>query len=167
MSQDTPFSDEPLPGMEPQAKLPEASELAPVPAPVSEDQQLHDPNLQPAGSYGRSDPASLAALPSLELKDPALHAAEHAELPKSSLTAFAESTAPKPAPNAAPEVGPSVTDFSNWDPHLAQLAQVGLVAADQWEEQIKPRIDQLHEDIDQINEQLDDLENAQRKTKKS
>ena len=168
MSQDTPFSDEPLPGLEPQVKAPEAAgEATPSPEQRTEAEELHDPDLHQVGSYGRTDPASLAALPSLELKNPDLQAAEHADVPTPSLTAFAESSAPKPASIAAPEVGTSVTDFSNWDPHLAQLAQVGLVAADQWEEQIKPRIDQLHEDIDQINEQLDDLESAQRKTKKS
>ena len=43
----------------------------------------------------------------------------------------------------------------------------GLVAADQWEEQIKPRIDQLHSDIDLVNEQLDQLDKAKRKIKKS
>ena len=163
MSQQTPFSDEPLPGMEPQAKLPEASEAAPAPASGSEAQQLHDPDLQPAGSYGRSDPASLAALPSLELQDPDLQAAHPAPLANPSLATFVQA----PLPAVTPQVKPSGTDFSNWDPHLAQLAQVGLAAADLWDEQFKPRIDQLHEDIDQVNEQLDDLESAQRKTKKS
>jgi hypothetical protein len=47
------------------------------------------------------------------------------------------------------------------------LTQVGLVAADQWEEQIKPRIDQLHSDIDLVNEQLDHLDKAKRTIKKS
>jgi hypothetical protein len=47
------------------------------------------------------------------------------------------------------------------------LAQVGLIAADHWEEQFKTRIDQLHDDITQVNEQLDDLEKAKRTFKKS
>jgi hypothetical protein len=58
-------------------------------------------------------------------------------------------------------------DLSHWDPHLAHLAQVGLTSADHWEEQIKPRIDQLNQDITHVNEQLDDLEKAKSKPKKS
>jgi hypothetical protein len=42
-------------------------------------------------------------------------------------------------------------------PHLAHLTQVGLTDSDTWEEQIKPRIDHLHEQIDDVNVQLDHL----------
>jgi hypothetical protein len=41
---------------------------------------------------------------------------------------------------------------------LTHLTQVGLVSADQWEEQIQPRLAQLHEDIAQVHTQLDVLE---------
>jgi hypothetical protein len=78
--------------------------------------------------------------------------------PGHSLQDFSQAT-PGPAPAGA--------NLSNVDPHLAHLTQVGLVAADQWEEQIKPRIDQLHSDIDLVNEQLDHLDKAKRTIKKS
>jgi hypothetical protein len=42
-------------------------------------------------------------------------------------------------------------------PHLAHLAQVGLTDSDTWEEQIKPRIEHLHEQIDDVNVRLDHL----------
>ena len=42
-------------------------------------------------------------------------------------------------------------------PHLAHLAQVGLTDSDTWEEQIKPRIEHLHEQIDEVNVRLDHL----------
>ena len=163
MSQNIPFSDEPLPGLEPEAKLPEANPAEPVSTAGAGPDQLHDPDLKPAGSYGRSDPASLAAVSSLDLQNPDLHDAQQPDLPHASLAPNPEESAPVAAPLATPPA----TDFSNWDPHLAHLAQVGLIAADHWEEQIKPRIDQLHEDIEQVHEQLNDLEHARRQTKKS
>lgn len=167
MSQEPPFSDDPLPGLEPQAIVPQASEAAPAAEQGGGSAQLQDPDLHPVGSYGRTDPASLAATPSLALNNPDLQAAENTALESPSLAAYVDSSTPPPAQAAAVADAPSGTDFSNWDPHLAHLAQVGLVAADHWEEQFKPRIDQLHEDIEQINEQLDDLEKAKRPTKKS
>jgi hypothetical protein len=166
MSQEPPFSDDPLPGLEPQAKTPGAAVSPGEAEPGHDEAALHDPDLKPQSSYGRSDPASLAALQSNELADPSLHAADAHALaapdinpsPGRGLVDFMQK------PPAAKPAGP---DFSNWDPHLAHLAQVGLIAADHWEEQFKPRIDQLHDDITQVNEQLDDLEKAKRTFKKS
>ena len=166
MSQEPPFSDDPLPGLEPQAKTPGAA-VSPDSADAGHDEEtLQDPDLKPQSSYGRSDPASLAAVQSQALANPALHAANVHDLaapdlqpnPGRSLADFMEK------PPASKPAGP---DFSNWDPHLAHLAQVGLIAADHWEEQYKPRIDQLHDDITQVNEQLDDLEKAKRTFKNS
>jgi hypothetical protein len=42
-------------------------------------------------------------------------------------------------------------------PHLAQLAQVGLTNSDTWDEQIKPRIEHLQGQILEINGRLDHL----------
>jgi hypothetical protein len=166
MSQEPPFSDDPLPGLEPQAKTPGAAVSPDNPAPGHDEEALQDPALTRQSSYGRSDPASLAAVQSQALADPALHAADAHALAAPDLQ-------PKPGfslvdmamPAAAP--APVAPDFSHWDPHLAHLAQVGLIAADHWEEQFKPRIDQLHDDITQVNDQLDDLEKATRTFKKS
>jgi hypothetical protein len=167
MSQDPPFSDDPLPGLEPQAKTPGAATGASDDAaPAWEEASLHDPDLKPQSSYGRSDPASMAAVQTAELAHPELRQAQTDALgapdlrpsPGHSLQDFSQAT-PGPAPAGA--------NLSNVDPHLAHLTQVGLVAADQWEEQIKPRIEQLHSDIDLVNEQLDQLDKAKRKIKKS
>jgi hypothetical protein len=166
MSQDPPFSDDPLPGLEPQAKTPGAAGASDDAAPAWEEGSLHDPALKHQSSYGRSDPASMAAVQTAELAHPELRQAQTDNLgapdlhpsPGHSLRDFSQTT-PSPVP-----AGPNL---SNGDPHLAHLTQVGLVAADQWEEQIKPRIDQLHSDIDLVNEQLDHLDKAKRTIKKS
>ncbi len=172
------ISDEPLPPADPVAP----SEQVPLGTPEAHDmpmaEHLEDPKLHPESSYGRTDPASLAALQSHELPDASMQVQEGQELDNPSLSHFMgdEGLAqPQPGAQVLPEnqaEGTSETpiksnDFSNWDPHLAHLAQVGLTSADHWDEQIKPRIDQLHEDITQVNEQLDDLEKAKPKTKKS
>jgi hypothetical protein len=166
MSQEPPFSDDPLPGLEPQAKTPGAAVSPGNPESGHDEQPLQDPHLKPQSSYGRLDPASVAAVQSDELVNPSLHAADAQALaapdlqasPGQSLMGFVAQP---------PEPAPAAVDLSNWDPHLAHLAQVGLIAADQWKEQFKPRIDQLHDDITQVNDQLDDLEKAKHKFKKS
>lgn len=179
MSPSTHISDDPLPPADPVAPL-EPAHGAEALAPHEEHPApLEDPDMSPASSYGRTDPASLAALQSTELADPSLQAetaaelgepdlnqASQAELGHVSLTAFSPGQGPADAAEQ-PEKPDAGQDFSNWDPHLAHLAQVGLTSADHWEEQIKPRIDQLQEDITQVNEQLDDLEKAKPKPKKS
>ena len=167
MSQDPPFSDDPLPGLEPQAKTPGAATGASDDAaPAWEEASLHDPDLKPQSSYGRSDPASMAAVQTAELAHPELRQAQTDALgapdlrpsPGQSLRDFSQAT-PRPAPAGA--------NLSNVDPHLAHLTQVGLIDTDTWEEQMKPRIDQLHVDIKDVHVQLDGLEMAHRKTKKS
>jgi hypothetical protein len=42
-------------------------------------------------------------------------------------------------------------------PHLAHLAQVGLTNSDTWNEEIKPRIENLQGQILEINDRLDHL----------
>ena len=166
MSQEPPFSDDPLPAMEPQALVPVAAVPEDSAQPQQADVGLANPDLQPQSSYGRNDPASLAAVQTQALADPKLRAADAHTLAAPDLQSpSSHSLMDMAGPVAAP--APAGTDFSNWDPHLAHLAQVGLIAADHWEEQFKPRIDQLHEDIDQVNVQLDDLEKAKRPSQKS
>lgn len=168
MSQSTNISDDPLPPADPVAPLTgtEAPEQHAHEAALKP--HLEEPHLSPAGSYGHTDPASLAAVQSHELADPSLNAAENTELEAPTLTTYTpgEGVASSPAEAEIQSKIPVVSaDFFNWDPHLAHLAQVGLTSADQWEEQIKPRIDQLHADIDEVNVQLDDLEKAKPKPK--
>jgi hypothetical protein len=109
-------------------------------------------------SYGLSDPASLAAAPTLELHDPDLQPAISTELvapiwmpPTNTVTdaAVAKQTAAPPLSQQ-----PSV---------LTHFAQVGLTSSDQWEEQIQPRIQKLNDDIAQVHVQLDQLERKKHK----
>ena len=172
------LSDDPLPPADPVAPL----EQVPLVTPESHDSplkaHLEETKLQPESSYGHTDPASLAAVQSHELPDASLQSQAGQDLDNPTLTPLSEGEGLRNAdsgpgvshelqPEDAPETLVKSDDFSNWDPHLAHLAQVGLTPADHWDEQIKPRIDQLHEDITQVNEQLDDLEKAKPKTKKS
>jgi hypothetical protein len=170
MSQPTHISDDPLPPADPVEPLPQVQADSHASPPAHDSSTLDNPDLSPASSYGRTDPASLAAVQSHDLADPSLNPAANTELSDPTLTRFepgaqAVTADPTPADNLPNES--TDADFSNWDPHLAHLAQVGLTPADHWDEQIKPRIDQLHEDITQVNEQLDDLEKAKPKPKKS
>ena len=166
MTETTPFSEDPLPGQEPQAKTPGSAE----PDHNTESaagEELHDPDLKPLASEGHSNPDALTTVHSTELQDPDLQVAEPYTLPDPDLQPVLAAEPKEMDTTAQAEIDSTGKDLSNWPLHLAHLAQVGLVDADQWDEQIKPRIDQLHEDIDQVNEQLDELELAKRKTKKS
>lgn len=181
MSQPTNITDDPLPPADPVTPMATVQAVALVDQEEDHPVELEDPDLAPASSYGRTDPASLAAVQSLDLSDPSMQALEGSALNAPDLGAAAavaltdlSITLFKPgegvegkekSPEKTSVDGLKVPDFSNWDPHLAHLAQVGLTSADHWEEQIKPRIDQLHEDITQVNVQLDDLEKAKPKPK--
>lgn len=170
MIEPTHISDDPLPPADPAEPL--AKPVAALLVVPQEDNKLHleDPNLVPVSSYGRTDPASLTATQSHDLPDPSLEVATSAALANPSLTKFVpdgEGVLADRIPESAPHTASAAEDFSKWDPHLAHLAQVGLTSADHWDEQIKPRIDQLQEDITQVNQQLDDLEKAKPKPKKS
>ena len=128
------------------------------------DEPLHDPDLHAVSSYGHSDQASLAALPSLDLHNPDLspEVQPSPPLPALSVPDLAP-LAVEATPSSTPIEGPS----PRFDSLLAHLTQVGLIDTDTWEEQMKPRIDQLHVDIKDVHVQLDGLEMAHRKTKKS
>jgi hypothetical protein len=121
---------------------------------------LPDPHFSPAGSgYGHNDPASMAGNIQIDLHAPHLEVAkkEGINQPIWGQSQPADAQAEKiQEMQSAP-----VTQDETTTPKpgmVAHLTQVGLVSADQWEEQIQPRLAQLHEDIAQVHTQLDVLE---------
>ena len=162
MSEKPAISDEPLPHGELVAAL-AASAPAQQPGPHADlHEQLPAAHLdKPAVGYGHTDPASLAAGISIDLHDPELKEAD-----KDTLNQPIWSQSGLQAADGAAELSDALASYS-WSqmpPVLAHLSQVGLTSADQWEEQIQPRLQQLHEDIAQVHAQLDVLE--RRKPKK-
>lgn len=162
MSEKPAISDEPLPDGELVVALP-ASVPAEHQGPHADlHEQLPAAHMdKPAGGYGHTDPASLAAGISLDLHDPDLIEADKDTLNQPTWTQSGTQ-----ATDGAAMTGdaPTSSSWSQMPPVLAHLAQVGLTSADQWEEQIQPRLQQLHEDIAQVHAQLDVLE--RRKPKK-
>ena len=169
MSEKPHISDEPLPDADlvPAAAVPavqtptdaaHAAEHTDAPAAHGDlHEHLPAPHLDKAeSSYGHSDPASLAAGISVDLHDPELQAADKDNLnqPIWGQSGPQSDTASADEPATAPAASP----WSQMPPVLAHLAQVGLTSSDQWEEQIQPRLQQLHEDIAQVHAQLDVLE---------
>lgn len=146
------FPDEPEPETEP---MPEPEPLDaefvdPVSPEVSDSAEKAQEHVS---SYGQSDPASLAAQGSGELRDPQLGPVQTRALAEAEL---ASSDTEQPT-SAEPTQTPSSSEGQVLQPHLAHLAQVGLTDSDTWEEQIKPRIEHLHEQIDEVNVRLDHL----------
>ena len=146
------FPDEPEPETEP---MPEPEPLDaefvdPVSPEVSDSAEKAPEHVS---SYGQSDPASLAAQGSGELRDPQLGPVQTRELAEAEL---ASSDTEQPT-SSEPTQTPSSSEGQVLQPHLAHLAQVGLTDSDTWEEQIKPRIEHLHEQIDEVNVRLDHL----------
>lgn len=151
------FPDEPEPLLEP---LPEPEPLdADVVDPEdSQSASLKDAALGAGSSYGHSDPASLAAAGSGELQAPDLVAQAPHSLPEAtlSLVPSEKPTAPKNSSEPTP-ASTVLPDGMVLQPHLAHLAQVGLVDSDTWDEQFKPRIEHLQEQITEVNDRLDHL----------
>ena len=146
------FPDEPEPETEP---MPEPEPLDaefvdPVSPEVSDSAEKAPEHVS---SYGQSDPASLAAQGSGELRDPQLGPVQTRALAEAELVS---SDTEQPT-SAEPTQTPSSSEGQVLQPHLAHLAQVGLTDSDTWEEQIKPRIEHLHEQIDEVNVRLDHL----------
>ena len=146
------FPDEPEPETEP---MPEPEPLDaefvdPVSPEVSDSAEKAQEHVS---SYGQSDPASLAAQGSGELQHAQLGPVQTHELAEAEL---ASSDTEQPI-SAEPALTPSPPEGQVLQPHLAHLAQVGLTDSDTWEEQIKPRIEYLHEQIDEVNVRLDHL----------
>ena len=146
------FPDEPEPETEP---MPEPEPLDaefvdPVSPEVSDSAEKAPEHVS---SYGQSDPASLAAQGSGELQHAQLGPVQTRELAEAKL---ASSDTEQPT-SSEPTQTPSSSEGQVLQPHLAHLAQVGLTDSDTWEEQIKPRIEHLHEQIDDVNVRLDHL----------
>jgi hypothetical protein len=152
------FPDEPEPESEP---MPEPQPLnTDVVDPLAEDtSEPIEKTLEQQSSYGRTDPASLAAVGSGELRDAQLGPAQDHELAQAELGAAEDAQ----SPSIEVELGQGLPEALVSQPHLAHLAQVGLTDADTWEEQIKPRIEHLHEQIDEVNIRLDHLTTPKRK----
>lgn len=167
MSQEDDFPDEPLPEDPPPIEgeggvIFERSHSSEESGDITSlDGQPSDQPLPPpvaSGGYGHTDPASLAAVQTTELADPELHVQEQPAMAEAGVAnePVVATVAPPPAENTES----AKLDLSNWDPHLAHLAQVGLTSSDHWEEQIKPRITQLQDEITEVHGQLDDLVKA-------
>ena len=149
------FPDEPEPEPEPEAEAPAQTgeALDEQPSALGDDESATEPR----SSYGHSDPATLAAAGSGHLLDPELAAPTEQTLSEATLVAI---VAPPAVQTDSAEPAPSALvqpDGLMLQPHLAHLTQVGLTDSDTWEEQIKPRIEHLHEQIDDVNVRLDHL----------
>jgi hypothetical protein len=116
-----------------------------------------EPSSEPQSSYGHSDPATLAAAGSGPLLNPELGAPTEQTLSEATLVAMDYSAAAKTDPAEPAPSAQVLPEGLVLQPHLAHLAQVGLTDSDTWEEQIKPRIEHLHEQIDEVNVRLDHL----------
>jgi hypothetical protein len=146
------FPDEPEPETEPMPEPePLDAEFVDPVSPEASDSAEKAP--QHHSSYGHSDPASLAAAGSGALQDPQLGPAQTHELAQAELL----SPEIEQPPSSEQSQTPSSAEGQVLQPHLAHLAQVGLTDSDTWEEQIKPRIEYLHEQIDDVNDRLDHL----------
>jgi len=146
-----PDEPEPEPEADPPAQTGEA--LDEQPSALGD----YESALEPRSSYGHSDPASLAAAGSGHLLDPELAAPTEQALSEATLVAIVDHPAVQtdsvePAPSALVQ-----PEGLTLQPHLAHLTQVGLTDSDTWDEQIKPRIEHLHEQIDDVNVRLDHL----------
>jgi len=146
-----PDEPEPEPEADPPAQTGEA--LDEQPSALGD----YESALEPRSSYGHSDPASLAAAGSGHLLDPELAAPTEQTLSEATLVAI---VAPPAVQTDSAEPAPSALvqpEGLTLQPHLAHLTQVGLTDSDTWDEQIKPRIEHLHEQIDDVNVRLDHL----------
>ena len=146
------FPDEPEPEAEPMPE-PEPLDAEFVDPASPEISDSADKASEHVSSYGHSDPASLAAQGLGELRHAQLGPVQTHELAEAELASSdtEQPTLAEPTKTASPLEGLVL------QPHLAHLAQVGLTDSDTWEEQIKPRIEHLHEQIDEVNVRLDHL----------
>ena len=166
MNQNPAITDDPLPDgqLVDKAVEPSGSEVA-VSSPAPDEhhgtslidhlhEALPEPHLHAENTgYGHSDPASLAAVSTLELHEPELHQVQGQQL-EAPIWDPATDTAVAASVDSTSDIPPSLSQQPSI---LAHLAQVGLTDSDTWEEQIKPRIEHLHEQIDEVNVRLDHL----------
>ena len=142
----------PDPGSQPHASTPQEQ----PPGHTGLQSQLPEAHLDKAvSSYGHTDPASLAAGISLDLHDPDLKEADKDALNQ---PIWSQSGTAAAAADASPAPETAASPWSQMPPVLAHPAQVGLTSADQWEEQIQPRLQKLYEDNAQVHALLDVLE---------
>ncbi|MEY3525145.1 MAG: hypothetical protein RIR92_1210 [Pseudomonadota bacterium] len=133
-------------------------EPEPQTEPMPEPQALDAEFVEPASSYGISDPASLAAAGTGELHDPELVAQQVPEIAQATLEAASDPEAPCLVLVPSSDLLASQLSLGKvLQPHLAHLAQVGLTNSDTWNEEIKPRIENLQGQILEINDRLDHL----------
>jgi hypothetical protein len=136
-------------------------EPEPEAEPMPEPQALDAGFVEPQSSYGLSDPASLAAAGTGQLHDPELVAQEAPETAQATLEALEAASDPQAARLVlVPSPALLASELSLGkilQPHLAYLAQVGLTNSDTWNEEIKPRIENLQGQILEINDRLDHL----------
>ncbi len=133
-------------------------EPEPEPEPMPEPQALDAEFVEPASSYGISDPASLVAAGTGELHDPELVAQAPQETAQATFEAAPDPEAPRLVLVSSSDLNVSPLSLGKvLQPHLAHLAQVGLTNSDTWNEEIKPRIENLQGQILEINDRLDHL----------
>ena len=133
-------------------------EPEPETEPMPEPQPLDAEFVEPQSSYGLSDPASLAAGRTGELHDPDLAVQAAHDIAQANLGLPAGPQEARLALVPSPDLLASQMSLGKvLQPHLAQLAQVGLTNSDTWDEQIKPRIEHLQGQILEINGRLDHL----------
>jgi hypothetical protein len=133
-------------------------EPEPQTEPMPQPQALDAEFVEPQSSYGLSDPASLAAAGTGELHDPELVAQEAPETAQATLEAASDPESPRLVLVPSPDLLASQLSLGKvLQPHLAYLAQVGLTNSDTWNEEIKPRIENLQGQILEINDRLDHL----------
>jgi hypothetical protein len=149
------YPDEPEPEPEPEDQTQVQTDEALDDQPSASGD--HESASQPRSSYGHSDPATLAAAGSGPLLNPELGTPSEQTLSEASLVAIDSSAAAKTDPAESAPSDQVQPEGLVLQPHLAHLAQVGLTDSDTWEEQIKPRIEHLHEQIDDVNVRLDHL----------
>ena len=151
------FPDEPEPITEPMPE-PQPLDAEFVDPHIPQDAALAESALGTPSSYGLSDPASLAAVGSGELKDPELVEQVTRDIAQATLGTSSGPEVPHLALVPSPALHASELSLGRvLQPHLAHLAQVGLTHSDTWDEQIKPRIEHLQGQILEINDRLDHL----------
>lgn len=149
----------------PATVIPSASSLDEFPdepepetEPMPEPQPLDAEFVEPQSSYGLSDPASLAAVGTGKLHDPDLAVQAAQDIAQANLGSPSGPEVAHLALVPSPALLASQLSLGKvLQPHLAHLAQVGLTNSDTWDEQIKPRIENLQGQILEINDRLDHL----------
>jgi hypothetical protein len=144
MNQNPAISDDPLPEGEQVAQA-----KADAPVRLLPQTQIHtDPHTLAAVSSGELHDPQLLRAPGSELDDPDMRTMDQTMLADASRVLVN-------TPEDSFDTG--VVVASKNQALNAQLAQVGLTNSDTWNEEIKPRIENLQGQILEINDRLDHL----------